>query len=383
MVAQPTLTLSRLTLSLVLFLLFAKSSLIGQIGGLATYDFLNLSPSARVTALGGSVVSVFDKDLSVAFSNPALLNDSMHTCMSMSYVNYFKDIGYGTFAYGHRFQNIGMFYAGFQTLSFGTFRETDDFGRYLGEYTVGSNALTIGYARSFGNFHGGANIRLLQSSIYKTSSWGFATDFGGLYYHPEKQIGIGIVLRNLGSQFTSYADGTTEQLPINLDLGFTKKLAKAPFRFSVIATNLLRPKLVFEDPNEKQKFDLAGNPIPKDDLTIDNIMRHAVFGLEVLISKNFHLRAGYNHQRRREMSLPKADFNLDGFSFGLGFRIYRFHLDYGYARYHAVGGVHQFGLNVYLNKWKKKNNDLSPNSNEPIINPLENNPPQPDFSPQK
>jgi len=361
----------RIVVGLLVFSAFF-SSLSAQIGGLATYDFLNLSPSARVTALGGRVVSVFDKDLSVAFSNPALLNDSMHTCVSLSYVNYLKDIGYGTFAYGHRVENIGNFYAGFQTLTFGTFQETDDFGRKLGEYTVGSNALTFGCSRSFGNFHAGTNIRLLQSTVYKTSSWGFSTDFGGLYYNPKRQLGIGMVVRNLGSQFNAYADGSVENLPINLDIGITKKLAKAPFRFSIVGTHLFRPKVIYEDPNAKQQYDLAGNPIAKSNNTVNNIFSHFVFGLEVLISKNFHLRAGYNHQRRNEFAVERSGLNLNGFTMGFGLRIYRFHLDYGYARFHSVGGMHQFGLNVYLNKWKNKNSSVQ--SNEPQIKTLDPTP---------
>jgi hypothetical protein len=36
-----------------------------QIGGESTYEFLNMSPSARVSALGGQNVSISDHDLSV------------------------------------------------------------------------------------------------------------------------------------------------------------------------------------------------------------------------------------------------------------------------------------------------------------------------------
>ena len=47
---------------------------VAQIGGDNTYEFLNLVPSARISAMGGKMVPVRDNDLNLIFGNPALLN---------------------------------------------------------------------------------------------------------------------------------------------------------------------------------------------------------------------------------------------------------------------------------------------------------------------
>ena len=59
--------------------LFIGISLTAQapIGGEHVYEFLNLSQSARVTGLGGHLITVKDDDVALAFGNPAVLNPSM------------------------------------------------------------------------------------------------------------------------------------------------------------------------------------------------------------------------------------------------------------------------------------------------------------------
>ena len=53
------------------------SDMHAQVGGRTTYNFLRLPVSARITALGGSLVTVRDEDLSNAVLNPALLNEKI------------------------------------------------------------------------------------------------------------------------------------------------------------------------------------------------------------------------------------------------------------------------------------------------------------------
>ncbi|MEO1381637.1 MAG: hypothetical protein AAFV78_00185, partial [Bacteroidota bacterium] len=65
------------SLSFFCMLLLLITSAHGQIGGQNTFDFLNLTPSARLNAIGGMNVSIFDEDVSMAYMNPALTNDSM------------------------------------------------------------------------------------------------------------------------------------------------------------------------------------------------------------------------------------------------------------------------------------------------------------------
>ena len=57
----------------------------------------------------------------------------------------------------------------------------------------------------------------------------------------------------------------------------------------------------------------------------DNFFRHFVFNGEFLFGKteSFRLRLGYNHLRRKELSLENQ-FSLSGFSFGVGFKVSKF-----------------------------------------------------------
>ena len=64
--------------SLFIVLVLGTSTAYGQIGGETIYNFLNLAPSARITGLGGSLISVVDEDPANAVYNPGLLNQRMH-----------------------------------------------------------------------------------------------------------------------------------------------------------------------------------------------------------------------------------------------------------------------------------------------------------------
>jgi len=65
--------LGKITLFLLLSL-YSQIS-VAQIGGAAVYDFLNLSNSSRVTAMGSDFLCIYDGDISLALSNPSLIND--------------------------------------------------------------------------------------------------------------------------------------------------------------------------------------------------------------------------------------------------------------------------------------------------------------------
>ncbi|HMT30061.1 MAG TPA: penicillin-binding protein, partial [Bacteroidia bacterium] len=105
-----------------------------QIGGNNTYEFLNLSSSARLAAMGGKLVPVKDNDLNLVFANPALLNSEMSKQLTFSGVGYFADIKYGYVAYASDYKNLGSFAAGMHYVNYGDFTETDETGQVIGEF---------------------------------------------------------------------------------------------------------------------------------------------------------------------------------------------------------------------------------------------------------
>ncbi len=68
------------------------------------------------------------------------------------------------------------------------------------------------------------------SGIEDQSSTGFAVDLGLQYLLPLSKWSFGFSILNLGTQISSYYS-TTEDLPLDIRLGFSKELQHLPFRF--------------------------------------------------------------------------------------------------------------------------------------------------------
>lgn len=88
--------------------------------------------------------------------------------------------------------------------------------------------------------------------------------------------------------------------------------------------------------------------------TIDNIFRHIIINGEFLLGKNenLRLRAGYNHLRRKELSLSTFR-SLAGFSLGFGLKINVFKLDYGVGYHHVAGATNHITISTNMGKFLK------------------------------
>lgn len=115
-----------------------------------------------------------------------------------------------------------------------------------------------------------------------------------------------------------------------------------PARFSVTLYNLARATSVDK---KNSNNDVNG--------VVNKLMSHMTLGTEILISKNFNLRAGYNHLINQELSLENASGGA-GFSFGFMLKIKGFELAYTRSIYHLSGGINYLTLNTNLNFFKKR-----------------------------
>jgi hypothetical protein len=325
-----------------------------QIGGAYVFEHLRIPASPRLTALGGTHISQVDTDPAQGFANPALLNAQMHNRLYCSAVSYLAGIGYGTASYVRHWDSVGTFFGGVQYFSYGQLTRADAFGQLQGEFSAGDVSLNLGAARSFGRFSTGMSVKVLNSYLDGLSAWGMALDIGGAYYHAEQDFGIGLMLRNLGTQFSTFTPGDDRApLPFEIVAGISKRVPHTPLRFSLTLTNLNRPTMAYTDPTAPQQLDLNGVPIDDAPSTADQIFRHVIFATEFLLGKNVQVRTAYNHQRRAEFRLQDAEgLSLDGFSFGFGFRVKMLHFDYGMARFFRSGSVHHFGVGLNLAQLK-------------------------------
>ena len=322
-----------------------------QKGGDAVYEFLNLTNSARVGALGGNQVGMVDTDLSFSYHNPAALTDTVSGYLTLNYVPYFANINYGYAAYARTFEKVGTFSAGVHYINYGTFDRADEFGEINGTFTAGEYAILLTYSRQLSKrFNAGITMKPVISSFEQYHSFGLAFDVGFMYSSKNKLFNAGIVLKNFGSQITTYNE-TYEPLPTDLQAGLSFKLAHAPFRFSLTAQDLLNFDLTYTLPDEENN-----DPIEFEDDSPgfgDKLMRHMVFGFEFAPSKNFFVSGGYNHRRRKELVVDSKASTV-GFSWGFGFRVYKFRFAYGSARYHIAGSSNHFSISTNLSSFSKK-----------------------------
>ena len=322
-----------------------------QKGGDAVYEFLNLTNSARVGALGGNQVGMTDTDLSFTFHNPAALTDTVSGYLTLNYVPYFADINYGYAAYARSFEKVGNFSAGIHYINYGTFDRADEYGTINGTFSAAEYAILLTYSRMLSKrFNAGITMKPVISNFESYHSFGVAFDIGFMYLSKNKLFNAGIALKNFGSQITTYNE-TTEPLPTDLQVGMSIKLAHAPFRFSVTAQDLLNFDLTYTLPDEE-----GNTPIDFEENTPgfgDKLMRHLIFGFEFSPSKNFFVSGGYNHRRRKELVVDSKASTV-GFSWGFGFRVYKYRFAYASARYHIAGSSNHFSISTNLSSFSKK-----------------------------
>ncbi|MFH1001092.1 MAG: type IX secretion system protein PorQ, partial [Bacteroidota bacterium] len=285
---------------LFLLTLFFTSFGLSQIGGRYTYQFVNLTNSARISSLGGKIVSLPDNDLNLVYFNPSLLNRNMSNQFVLNYVNYFSDINFGYVSYAKTIENVGNFSAGLHYINYGTFNETDNTGKILGNFNAAEYCMNISYSGMIDSlFVIGLSLKPIYSVLESYQSFGAAVDAGATYYAKNQLFTAALVVRNAGFQFKPYYPGNREPLPFEIIAGFTQKLKHAPFRLSLTLHNLQTYKLYFENENNPS---YTVDPVSGDTTFVksyveflDNAMRHAILGVEFLLTENFHIRAGYNY----------------------------------------------------------------------------------------
>jgi hypothetical protein len=337
-------------------LLFSFISIpaLAQIGGTGTYKFLQLPATARITAVGGSLISVKDNDVSLGLENPSLLNDKMHNWLNLSMSPYFADIVHGSTAYARKFDKIGTGAIGMKFIQYGDMIEADQTGEILGTFTAGEYSFSAGLGREFTNtLSAGANIKFIYSTLADFTSTGTAIDAGISYFNPESNLGLALVVNNLGFQLKSYS-GTREPLPVQVKMAISKKPEHLPLRFQIMFNNLQAPDMTYVNTEIPRPVNLETGEEEEIQITlVDKIARHIVVGGEFLLSENLHLRFGYNVQKRKEMLLLTRP-GLVGFSYGAGVRINRFHLNYGRAITHVAGPAHHLSISTNFGEWVRK-----------------------------
>ncbi len=334
------------------FFLILKIEINAQIGGSSIYQFLNLTTSPRIAALGGEQIAIFDNDLNVAFHNPAMLNAEHHNWFNFNYLKYFADISVKNISFAQNFGKIGNIAFALHSVDYGTFTRTDEFGNIFGTFTCSDQSFNAIYSYQKDSiFSFGATLKYIRSNYENFSSQGIATDISAAYVSSDKLFSISLIFKNIGTTLTSYYENASNDLPFEIEMGLTKKLTHAPFRLCLTLRNLQKWNLTYENQNQAVKTNIFGETEPqksKLEEEFDNTMRHVILGVEFLPLKSFSINIGYNHQRRKDLSVQDLRILTLGYSLGFNLKLTNWQFSYAYSNFHAAGGSHYFAAAVNL-----------------------------------
>lgn len=340
-------------LAIILLLLgFGSLGLLGQTGGQSTYALLNLAPNARVAGLGGFAITAPGDDPALAYLNPSLISSAMDNRLSLNYANYLADIQYGYLAYGQQIGSTGTWTAGLQYLNYGEFIEANEYGDITGSFSAAEYTLTLSGAWDIDSlFRIGGSLRPIYSVLERYQSWGLSGDMGIHFHSPNGLTNASVLIRNFGTQLSTYSAPEKEPLPFEVLGGISYKIKHAPFRIHLTARHLnnfwLRPEGGY-------------GSIPTDDETTWTTFKryaqaatdHLIAGVEFEPGKLLTFRLSYHFLRRFEMH-PGIVQSGAGFAFGGGLHLDWIHLEYAWVNYHFSSRNHLLSVVADLNGLKK------------------------------
>lgn len=278
----------------------------------SAYNFLRLPVSAHAAALGGDNITIIDDDQMLIFSNPALLASVSDKTISLSYMNYMAGTSMAGAAFNRVVKEKASWAASAQYIGYGTMKQTGTDGTQLGEFSAKDIAVAGYFSYMLSErIVGGITAKFVTSYIGNYSSIGMGVDLGLNYYDPDHDWSVSLVGKNLGGQLKAY-DDEYDPMPIDIQLGVSKRFAHTPFRVSATLVDLNHWNYKFTN--------------------------HLVVGIDAALSESIWLGAGYNFRRANEMNIDDADgggTHGAGLSFGAGLNLQRFKLSIAYGKYHV------------------------------------------------
>lgn len=278
----------------------------------SAYNFLRLPVSAHAAALGGDNITIIDDDQMLIFSNPALLASVSDKTISLSYMNYMAGTSMAGAAFNRVVKEKASWAASAQYIGYGTMKQTGTDGTQLGEFSAKDIAVAGYFSYMLSErIVGGITAKFVTSYIGNYSSIGMGVDLGLNYYDPDHDWSVSLVGKNLGGQLKAY-DDEYDPMPIDIQLGVSKRFAHTPFRVSATLVDLNHWNYKFTN--------------------------HLVVGIDAALSESIWLGAGYDFRRANEMNIDDADgggTHGAGLSFGAGLNLQRFKLNIAYGKYHV------------------------------------------------
>ena len=348
-----------LNYTLALLALFSLNIAFAQVtGGESAFEYLRMSNSPHVSALGGISIADPDRDISLAVQNPAMMREGLHNELGVNYNSFYSDIKIMNLQYGYYLPKLSTaFFADIQYLNYGSFTQTDNFGNSYGDFHAVDYALTLGASRSYlEHWRYGAAIKYANSSLYTAKGSAVLVDVGINYFDTANLIDIGAVAKNMGAMTRKYtATNPAEPVPFDLQLGISKKFKHMPLRLFATIHHLYQWDIRYDNPVDDVSTSILGTSDTVKKTTshfADKLFRHFIFGGELSLGKRILLTVSYNDLRRSEMVI-KTKTGATGFAFGVGINLTKFQIHYARSFYHIEGAYNEIGINFSLNKLMK------------------------------
>jgi len=335
--------------TLFILICISSMSLQAQVGGESVFKFLDISTSARQTALGGKVLTLIS-DINQPLWNPSVINEELDNQLAVNYSSYLAGINIGSVSYGKRInRRFGTLHGSIKYINYGSLIEADENGKITGSFSASDIAVSVGYAFNlpWTNVFAGGSIKFINSSISNYSSSAVAADFGILYNNPYKPYIFTLVVRNVGAQIQSFND-EQEKLPLEILMGGSYQLENVPVKWYVTIDNLQQWDVSVSNPSN-QTSDIEGNITTENISFLNNAMRHFIVGVELFTESAINLRVGYNFRKSQEYKLQNVR-TFGGISLGFGLKMNNFKLNYAYSKVHTASNVSTFSLQINLDR---------------------------------
>jgi len=334
----------------ILFLFIFYPLAAQTLGGSTVYNFLDLPNGPQLTALGGINVSAITDDVNLSFNDPALLRSSMHEQLSTSFNAFYDGIHiYNLWmpVYSQSLQT--SFAAGINYFDYGSIPQTDASGNILGNFHPADYVAQVCASRRYEQrWFYGVTLKFIHSSYGVYRSSGAAMDIGVGYYDSVHLFQVGFTASNMGVQYRPYEGTSAGELPFDISLGVTKRLAKAPLQFSFTAHHLQEFNIRYAD-TAFNNFNGYDQNNKASHFTVDKLFRHFIVAAQAFPEDRVEVTVAYNYLRRKELDMGEAGNGFTGFSFGLGVLLKKWQLRYARSYYQNTSGYNQLGLNLRLN----------------------------------
>lgn len=276
-------------------------------------------------------------------ANPSFLRENMSGQLHASFNSMYAGIKNLALVGGYHLSNwetnLGV---GISYIDYGEIDATDPSGNILGNFHPKDLLLHAVISRQYeSRWHYGFAVSFIQSSYGEYQSNAVALDASGSYYDSVHLIQASLVLKNMGTQLKSFVPGNVEQLPFDMQLGFSKRLLNAPIQLSITAHHLHQFNLVYNDTSSADGHEQNASFFNK-------LFQHFVFGAQFYIEEKIEVSAGYNILRRAELKIDNTTNGFTGFSFGAGYTGTKLQFRYARSWYQNNTAYNQFGINIFL-----------------------------------